>query len=317
MNAMRNKGCRGFSLVELLVVTVIFGLAVIAMYGIYESNRKSSYKQEAVVDVQQNLRVALTRVCRDILMAGFMLPSGKAVKTAGTNTLTIESASSFGMWARIEGKYYSSTPTTPINPFDTDSSTMTFQVAAPEMVDLFKAGDYVRIIRPGDFGQPVQTGSSGTVMTVDSVDRTNVTLTLTGINAVGTIRKGYMIVRVFADDSDGDGDPNTPTPPTYPCTITYSLQDDPNSDDPDMHLLYRTPSDQGDQVLAQNIKSLTFHYILDDGTEVDNLPANDPLLPSIRAVRVTLEGAVDAKKVGVYTGVTTRSLTDVVALRNR
>ena len=72
--------------------------------------------------------------------------------------------------------------------------------------------------------------------------------------------------------------------------------------------------------IAANITDLTFRYLLDDGTELDKVP--DPGYPSaqlsdIRAIRVTLTGKTDATRSAGGGGVTTRTLSSVIALRNR
>jgi len=294
MRYERRKACRGFTLVELLVVVAIFGLVVSAMYGVFESNRRSSFKQEAVVEVQQNLRAAMTQIQRDILMAGFLLPFNlPPVETAGASAITLQTASAQGIGARIEGQFNTAVPSEPITQFDTVAAqNEKIQLGMQEMVDLFAANQYVRIIRPGDFGQPVDA-----VLQVLSTDRANSSIVITDINGVGTIRKGYMIVRV-----PGAG-------AAHPNTIAYTF-------DAANNRLMRNATGTGNQVFAENITGLDFVYILDDGTEVTSLPANDPLLANIRAVRVTLSGQTDPRMAG-YTGITNRSLTNVVALRNR
>jgi len=296
-------GERGFTLVEIMVVLVILGLATIAMYGVFEANRKSAYKQEDLVEVQQNLRIAMGQVGRDVMLAGFMLPAGQAIATAGSNSLTLQVASQRGVGVRIDID----------SPFDSpaDPSTdVAIKVASAEMTDLLEADQYVRIIRPGDFSQPVDQ-----VLKVQSVSRTAPSVTVRGFNASGTYRKGYMMVRVIDANSDTDDNPNT-NPPAHPNTITYSLIDDPDSADPAMFLLRREATGETGQTLAKNITALELSYLLEDGAEVDSLPAGDSRLAEIVAVRITLTGALDATRTA-STGGATRALTNVISLRNR
>lgn len=62
---------RGFSLVELMVTLVISSIALAGIYGVYKGQLKSYVTQNAVVDIQQNLRNALYVLQRNIRMAGF------------------------------------------------------------------------------------------------------------------------------------------------------------------------------------------------------------------------------------------------------
>lgn len=282
---------KGFTLVELMVTTVIFGIAMVAIYGVYQGSRRSSYKQEAVVEVQQSLRVAMDQIRRDIIMAGFMLPAGQAVQAAGANSLTVATASALGVGVRLDLAA----------PFDSPTNTGTTQpilVASAEMVDLLSAGQCVRIIRPGDFGQP-----NDRVLTITDAVRSTRTITVKGFNDAATYRTGYMMVRVIDLNGDADGDPNTGVVPAHPNTIQYALAGG---------VLQRTATGQGTQSLADNVDLLTFSYLLDNGTE-DDAPGD---LSQIRAIRVTLRAKTDPKMQG-YIGETMRTLTNVIALRNR
>jgi type IV pilus assembly protein PilW len=60
----------GFTLPELLVVMVISGMVMAAMYSSYYSQQKSYVVQEQVAAMQQNLRVAIYYMEREIRMAG-------------------------------------------------------------------------------------------------------------------------------------------------------------------------------------------------------------------------------------------------------
>ncbi len=61
----------GFSLVELMVTLVISSIALAGIYGVYRAQLKSHVTQNAVVDIQQNLRNSLYILQRSIRMAGF------------------------------------------------------------------------------------------------------------------------------------------------------------------------------------------------------------------------------------------------------
>jgi hypothetical protein len=89
-----------------------------------------------------------------------------------------------------------------------------------------------------------------------------------------------------------------------PDTITYSLNGTKD--------LVRNNNDgTGNQKVASGIKTLTFSYLLDDGTEPAD-PTTISNLADIRAVRVTLEGEASS-----VSGAKNRAMTSLVALRNR
>lgn len=73
----RNKGV---TLVELLVVLVISGILMAALYRTFIKQQKTYTIQDQVVDMQQNVRVAFDRMTRELRMAGY---------GGGTNILSV------------------------------------------------------------------------------------------------------------------------------------------------------------------------------------------------------------------------------------
>ncbi len=65
------KTDHGFTLVELLVATVLLGIAMTAIYSSYFSQQKAYVVQTQVAAMQQNLRAAMHMMSRDIRMAGY------------------------------------------------------------------------------------------------------------------------------------------------------------------------------------------------------------------------------------------------------
>lgn len=68
---MRLNTKRGFTLVEILVASAIFVVIFLAVYLVYETNQITFAKGERDVDIQQNARVAMDRIVRELRMAGF------------------------------------------------------------------------------------------------------------------------------------------------------------------------------------------------------------------------------------------------------
>jgi type IV pilus assembly protein PilW len=62
---------KGVTLIELLIALVISGILIAALYRIFISQQKTYTVQEQVVDMQQNVRVAITKMMKEIRMTGF------------------------------------------------------------------------------------------------------------------------------------------------------------------------------------------------------------------------------------------------------
>lgn len=311
----------GFTLVELLVVVAILGIVTMAVSNLYISNQRSSSTTEEVSDVQQNVRVALDFLSRDIRNAGFLLPVGTpAVNTAPyflcrdlnadddcldvgeSFNLILQTAAPSGKIARVATDFTSLAVAT------TDHD---IEVTAADMVDLFDSGldsgDFVRIFRPGS-SAPVQnliyrvTGKDRGPTPPDVTDPP--ILTLHGFSAVAPFLAGDLIVGIPVSGGPYAADV-FPLPAAGPAvsTITYTLVDDPDSADPNMHQLLRTVSNSGgDQVLASKISDIEIFYTMKDGT-VRSL-ASGLAAPTgaerldIVAVDLDLVGTTDVARIG-------------------
>ena len=62
---------RGLTLIELLVAVTITGLLVGGIYRTFVSQQHTYTIQEQVVDMQQNVRLAINRMTRELRMAGY------------------------------------------------------------------------------------------------------------------------------------------------------------------------------------------------------------------------------------------------------
>jgi prepilin-type N-terminal cleavage/methylation domain-containing protein len=69
----------GFSLIELMVSTVLIGILMIFTMQIFTDNNRAYVKTDAVVDTQQSVRVISGTLERDLRHAGMMVPEGAAV----------------------------------------------------------------------------------------------------------------------------------------------------------------------------------------------------------------------------------------------
>jgi prepilin-type N-terminal cleavage/methylation domain-containing protein len=65
------KKDKGVTLIELLIALVISGILIAALYRGFISQQKTYTVQEQVADMQQNVRVAINKMMREMRMAGF------------------------------------------------------------------------------------------------------------------------------------------------------------------------------------------------------------------------------------------------------
>lgn len=336
----KKRGCRGFTLVEVLVVMVIMGVVTTAIFTLYTSTDKTANTSEEIVEVQQNLRIALDQIARDLRMAGFLIPNGQTplisaperstdnnndrdcvdsgeLPGSGAGCFSFRTATLSGRVARIIGTPGGASPAD-------ESSAFLCTVGSAEMVDLFESGskgngDWVRIIRPADGRSPLNR-----ILWVSSRDRGDPSLTLKGFTAATVYRAGDLIVRVSDANDDNDGDANTNPPPAV-ITSTYRLIDDPESTDPSMRILVRRESTGADiqthgtdVPIAGKVTDLRFSYILEDGSETSSVTDADRL-GEVTAIRVMIAGATDVTRTGNprYSGIKTRTVESVIKLRNR
>jgi type II secretory pathway pseudopilin PulG len=268
----------GLTLVELLVVCAITGLVTVAMYSVFLAMNKSTFQQEEVVEIQQNLRVAMGQVARDFRMAGFLIPLGNSpFEVAAADTLKIRNATVSGRMAQISTQ------------FNSTDNVEEIDISTAEMVDLFDSSDhkYVRIIRPAGRGQPVPG-----VLTVTGKDRTVKKLHVSGFTAypVTTIRPGDLIVEVASSGA------------AHPETITYVLE--------------AGDLKRNGEVVASYLTGISFQYLRADGSVIAT-PVALGELDDIRAVLVTMTAATDPLKTALTDGVKSRQLTQAIRIRNQ
>jgi prepilin-type N-terminal cleavage/methylation domain-containing protein len=61
----------GFTLIELLIAMSIFLIILLGVYQMFDTNRATYMSGTSKVDIQQNARVALDQIAREIRMAGY------------------------------------------------------------------------------------------------------------------------------------------------------------------------------------------------------------------------------------------------------
>ena len=132
--AKYGRSRRGMTLVELLLVMAILSIVMLAVMSLYIPAHQSTVAQTQVSDVQDNLRLALKVMTRDILHAGFLVP---------VDPVTSNDASGFTIRTRIVGNDFARV---------TGTANLTgkirITVADPDMVDNFQVGSRVRLFEP-------------------------------------------------------------------------------------------------------------------------------------------------------------------------
>ncbi len=304
---------RGVTLIELMIVLVILSLVMMSIYSLYITHQRTAYTQDEVVEVQQNLRIGMDSMTRDIRMAGFLIPYNNTPVSAVNNNagiaqplaapdninsdaITVTTASAAATVARI-----SQPPAGAV-----------FTIDNPQSVDPFQSGDVVTIIRPGNRMLPAGTGIS---FTIAGKDRVVPSITLSSAPG-GIFAPGDVMVGLGAGG-------------IYPNTVTYCLGPStlpaPNGCGNGvgtcpagqlclMRITNIGTPNENSQLIAQNMAGLQIRYLLDDGTPETDSPAN---LNTIRSVRVTLIGqTVTTKKLSDNTS-KQRRLESVIMMRNR
>jgi prepilin-type N-terminal cleavage/methylation domain-containing protein len=71
MNQNIFKKAKGITLIELLIALVISSILIAGIYRTFIQQQKSYATQEQVADMQQNVRVSINRMMREIRMTGF------------------------------------------------------------------------------------------------------------------------------------------------------------------------------------------------------------------------------------------------------
>jgi prepilin-type N-terminal cleavage/methylation domain-containing protein len=99
---MRNdvRSSAGFSLVELMIATAVFGLVTAQLLVVFSNQKRVFTSNERALDVQEQARLTLDLISFDTRMAGFMVPRWSAVSSVdggddGADRLCVSDASYF------------------------------------------------------------------------------------------------------------------------------------------------------------------------------------------------------------------------------
>ncbi|KKO19981.1 MAG: prepilin-type N-terminal cleavage/methylation domain-containing protein [Candidatus Brocadia sp.] len=88
MSYQGKNNAQGFTLIELVVGLAICLILMGVAVGIFNTQRKSYIMQEQVIEMQQNVRIAIDMMVREIRMAGYD-PSNSGFVGIGNHTATL------------------------------------------------------------------------------------------------------------------------------------------------------------------------------------------------------------------------------------
>ncbi|MDD1757921.1 MAG: prepilin-type N-terminal cleavage/methylation domain-containing protein [Methanotrichaceae archaeon] len=249
------------TLIELLIAMAISAVLSAAIYRTFIGQHKTYAVQEQVVDMQQNVRVAINRMMREIRMAGFGNVSNLLPLTAFTTFNGLQVLTLNNIITPSDNKnnvVQSDDQITIIGAFEQISTLAAVPTVGTNTIQLSgRASEF-----DNGYRKYICIGGLET-HTATNVDIPSNTITLNE-NVVNNFPVGTSVFKVKA--------------------ITYRLRWDNSS--PNMPVLTREDNTDGGgtQVVAENIEDLQFRYILDDKSESDS-PAD---ASKIRLVRVTV-----------------------------
>ena len=294
MNQNSFKKSKGVTLIELLIALVISSILIAGIYRTFIHQQKTYATQEQVADMQQNVRVAINRMIREIRMVGF---GGKNENTKGDNDIITAFVTVNG-FANIINPVND----TIVDGINHDQITV---IGAFRQIGILaaaaNAGD--NTININYIGNTKFDTDKKKYMCINGrynyeVDPTKppITLAKTAANPPGTLNESHVAGElVFLVEA-----------------ITYGLEKDPNG----TPVLFRdSNTGGGNQDVAEYVEDLQFRYVLADNTEVD-LPGNPK---DVRGVRITIQARTrlsdpELKEGG---GFRRRTLNTYVDLRNQ
>lgn len=279
---------KAFTLIELLIVIAILGLVMTSIYSVYSTTQTTALGNEEVSDIQQNLRLSVDQMVRDIQMAGFLV-TDPSLTVANVDAISFTTVSTDLRISRIEN------PVT----LGTGATQLTVRFDDPALAAKYMPGDLVRIYRPRSNVEPHST--TFTVKVVAPPDLTFVSFTAPS-EAVNYAQGDLAFIVDEASDA-------------YPKTVGYELQPVAGSS---LQNLVRLDSADGDGVLAGGISGLQLEYILEDGTSAPVSPATTLTAEQreeVVAVRIALSGRARDSLVG-RVGQKARTLETVARIRN-
>jgi prepilin-type N-terminal cleavage/methylation domain-containing protein len=245
----KGKGEQGFSLVEMIIASAIFAIAAAVAFILYNAAQKSFKAGQNFTDQQQNTRVAFERVLSDLRNAGYNYnPDGsksrpdEQIEAAFDNAIVLRADLDF------EDATLKDAPESNIKGVFNAVSTGNDEIVA-----------YV-------LGKPGWTGGSTMAFTADIDNPTRSTITYQGNNiSVGprdaileNVRMGNVALVQ-----------NSPPYTLYRVTLNNDLANYSSGANPTAAAFFTR------QPVADNIRTMTFKYYDDSGTQIGTFTPTD------------------------------------------
>ena len=259
--ALHAVSCRhGFTLIELMVALVILALAGTFIYTVFITQHNSYVTQKDVSETQEDVRVSLDMLTRDLQSTGYGVPNTGGVGVAGTG-ITAGTATSISF---IAAQNFSvSAGASPYLTADAGGPTITVNNVSP-----FAVNGNIWIISATDRTSKGQ-------FQINTINSAAKQLTL---NAIPSAYQGDLIVG--AQD-----------------TISYTIVADPNT--PGSFILQRTLNGTTEN-LADHLLILQFSYTLKDGTVTTAPAAADLPNIRMVQVTIASDTVHDVDKAGTH-----------------
>lgn len=293
------KKSKGVTLIELLIALVISAILVSGIYRTFVRQQKSYATQEQVADMQQNVRVAINRMIREIRMAGL---GGKNENVNGNNDI-ISVFGNVNGFANIINVVDNSPRADNVG--NSDEITVLGAFERQGLLDQnANAGVPNITVNFDDAGKKFDTGTRK-YLCINGRDNYEVTAVAGNVLTINPVLRTSYTVRDASNKLVAD------TPVFLVRAVQYGLRVDGSG----VPVLFRDQHTGGGRIsIAEHIEDLQFRYILADNTEVD-VPANPA---DVRGVRITIRATTrmsdpELKEGG---GFRRRTLNTYVDLRN-
>jgi prepilin-type N-terminal cleavage/methylation domain-containing protein len=265
------KKSNGVTLIELLVALVISAILVAGIYRTFIHQQRSYATQEQIADMQQNVRVAINRMIREIRMGGF---GGKNENTNGKNDI-ITAFGNVNGFVNIINTVDNSPRADNVGNSDEVTVVAAFERQG-RLDQNANAGDATIAIIYDDAGKKFDTGVRK-YLCLNGRDNYEVTAEAGNVLTIKpSLKRTYMV-------RDGAGALIQPETSVFLIrAIQYGLRVDAKG----IPVLFRDQNTGGGrQTVAEYIEDLQFRYVLADTTEVD-VPASPQ---DVRGVRITIQ----------------------------
>jgi prepilin-type N-terminal cleavage/methylation domain-containing protein len=303
----KRHASRGMSLVELLMVMAILSVVMMAVISLYVPIHQSTVAQTQVSDVQDNLRLALKTMTRDLLIAGFLMPYDPVIFPDATpsdfHAVNLDSPgfvvtdpssfdrSNFIIRTRSVGNAFARVSS--VAPGTVSGADFKLTVADAEMVESFPVGSKVRLF------EPVAGNEIKNITDPDTDARKRVyTVKGLGVNSIeidGNPPDGYLLLSDIPEETVMIRVKDVDTPALQ--TIQYSLSDG---------ALKRIVNEDV-QFLARNVDSDPLSSNFDYNVNAEG---------RINRIDIKLTGKTKALKDDAISGEKSRAIQTSVKLRN-